>query len=337
MVGDKYGKLTIIKQLKSNSKNRSIVFECKCDCGNIKKIRKDYLSINSSCGCDIKILPKLYIGFKVNKLTLISYTGKNKWLCKCECGEFKNIAASSIKSSATKSCGCIKSKNSVNIEAKKIWRNYTCRYGDDPKDLPFEDFYRLSQMPCYYCGIEPSRRKGNFIYNGLDRIDSFKKHTIENCVPCCKICNGAKSNRSVNEFKEYIKYLKIYNFTLKDLNWDNEIYSLISIAYKFYKKMSVDIKTFYSFSQLPCYYCGVEKLNHLKKSTYYIKSLDKNKNDFKYNGIDRIDSSKDHSLDNIVPCCKYCNFGKLDNSLEVFCDWMIRIKEFQKKKAQSED
>jgi len=46
---------------------------------------------------------------------------------------------------------------------------------------------------CEYCGYPPT---------GLDRIDTTKGHTIENCVPCCYECNLARNNHfSYDEMK----------------------------------------------------------------------------------------------------------------------------------------
>jgi hypothetical protein len=36
--------------------------------------------------------------------------------------------------------------------------------------------------------------------------------------------------------------------------------------------------------------------------------------DFRWNGIDRIDSSKGYVPGNVVPCCTVCNIMKLDHS-----------------------
>lgn len=41
-------------------------------------------------------------------------------------------------------------------------------------------------------------------HNGIDRVDSSKGYTLDNCVPCCSKCNYAKHEMSVEEFKEYI-------------------------------------------------------------------------------------------------------------------------------------
>lgn len=41
--------------------------------------------------------------------------------------------------------------------------------------------------------------------------------------------------------------------------------------------------------------------------------------------IDRIDSTKDYSIDNVVPCCKFCNWAKSDLKQKDFYDWVQRV------------
>jgi len=40
------------------------------------------------------------------------------------------------------------------------------------------------------------------------------------------------------------------------------------------------------------------------------------------NGLDRVDSLKSYTLDNVVPCCTQCNLAKLDYSLDEFKKWV---------------
>jgi len=56
-------------------------------------------------------------------------------------------------------------------------------------------------------------RKGSgighdFIYNGLDRIDSKAEYTIDNVVACCRRCNVAKNDMSAQEFMGWAQ--KVY-------------------------------------------------------------------------------------------------------------------------------
>ena len=73
-------------------------------------------------------------------------------------------------------------------------------------ELTNEQFLELVTKDCDYCGHSQE-------YNGIDRIDSSKGYTIDNCVPCCSWCNTMKLDYSKTEFLEHIK--KIYNFQLE--------------------------------------------------------------------------------------------------------------------------
>lgn len=53
-------------------------------------------------------------------------------------------------------------------------------------DLTLEDVRRIIQSPCIYCGD-----KGDV---GLDRIDNSIGHSVENILPCCSVCNKARSD-----------------------------------------------------------------------------------------------------------------------------------------------
>lgn len=51
------------------------------------------------------------IGQRFEKLTVIEYAGKDKynnnlWKCKCDCGNFKNVATKDLNAGHIKSCGC---------------------------------------------------------------------------------------------------------------------------------------------------------------------------------------------------------------------------------------
>jgi hypothetical protein len=61
-----------------------------------------------------------------------------------------------------------------------------------------------------------------------------------------------------------------------------------------------------------CYYCDSPPNNMIANYG------------FKYNGLDRIDSSLGYSLTNVVTCCKLCNRAKSDMPQQEFYDWIKR-------------
>jgi len=176
-------------------------------------------------------------GQKYHKLTVLeaapAINGRSAWRCQCDCGVIKIVKTEELRNGGTKSCGCWNQEqrslraenmyskrikyNPEEASARRIWKK---RYGE----MPFEDFYALSKENCYYCNTDPSNTQnisdsrssqnmkdnGNFTYNGLDRLDNSKPHSKENCVACCKYCNFAKRERTVEEFKEWLT--KTYKF-----------------------------------------------------------------------------------------------------------------------------
>lgn len=62
--------------------------------------------------------------------------------------------------------------------------------------LTFDEWCRLTSMPCFYCGKSAKRC-------GLDRSDNNQNYHISNVVSCCWPCNRAKNIRSM---KEYVRH-----------------------------------------------------------------------------------------------------------------------------------
>jgi len=82
--------------------------------------------------------------------------------------------------------------------------------------LSFDDWLEIVSKNCFYCGnlpaLIPYVRSDTFYANGVDRVDSGKHYSKDNCVSCCKWCNRAKQSMSVLEFKEMI--FRIYKVFL---------------------------------------------------------------------------------------------------------------------------
>jgi hypothetical protein len=99
------------------------------------------------------------------------------------------------------------SDNRKGQKASKAYRVVTQIKNDAIKvgyywDLDPLDVFRLIKEPCVYCGLEagwPLTR------NGIDRVDTTKGYTLDNCTTACIICNRAKGAKSVKEFMEWEK------------------------------------------------------------------------------------------------------------------------------------
>lgn len=84
-------------------------------------------------------------------------------------------------------------------------------------ELTKEQFFDMVIKPCTFCGTQatsvfrsPAAQPwaSAFNYTGLDRIDNNFGYTVSNVQPCCKVCNRAKSNLSLDDFLQWIERIK---------------------------------------------------------------------------------------------------------------------------------
>lgn len=102
MVGKKFGKLTVLKQMPS-SKFKNIMWECLCECGNKTvvagfKLRNGH---TKSCGhCN-------HVGEIINGVEILEQIGGAWFKCKCPyCGNEFTQQYNRISSGHVRSCGC---------------------------------------------------------------------------------------------------------------------------------------------------------------------------------------------------------------------------------------
>jgi hypothetical protein len=96
-----------------------------------------------------------------------------------------------------------------------------------------------------------------------------------------------------------------------------------SIAATVYKNTYSDgdlpIEVFFEMIQQPCFYCGAIASNSIAGSNP--------KYTLHYNGLDRLSNALPHNIDNVVPCCKTCNYGKHIMNVEEFAAWIKKVYE----------
>ena len=177
------------------------------------------------------------VGQQFERLTVLYKNGNNKagriiWQCKCACGSEKLVSTTDLRTGNTRSCGCLHIESSIQKCKDRKTHNYESafhdlyiRYKGNAKarglafELSHEDFYKLTNQVCHYCGISPQQimTKAHYVstytYNGIDRLDNSLGYILENCVPCCGTCNKAKLVMSKQEFLEWIR--RVYEHSAK--------------------------------------------------------------------------------------------------------------------------
>lgn len=195
-----------------------------------------------------KLIHQDMIGKKFGRLVVISVEKLNKYYifnCICDCGEKTSPNSFSVRNGTTTSCGCLhkekiskkKDKPSKLIkpdaESRKNYVYLTYRTNARKRQYDFNltrtQFDEIIVKDCHYCGKSksqisspPAKKKSKpFIYTGIDRVDNAIGYTIENCVPCCNICNKAKGTLSYFEYLLWIDNL--INFNIWRKNESNKV------------------------------------------------------------------------------------------------------------------
>jgi len=158
-------------------------------------------------------------GQKFSRLTVLRYSHTSKWkkaqwLCQCECGGHNIVGTTQLKKGKTKSCGCLWKEIMVLEEGESAFNDLYSSYKRVAKKrkltflLSRDEFRKLTQQDCYYCGDVPSNKKtahkSVFTYNGIDRVNNDRGYELDNCVASCILCNRAKSILSQAEFFQLI-------------------------------------------------------------------------------------------------------------------------------------
>ena len=185
------------------------------------------------------------IGEVFNKLTVIKESFKKSddyvkyFICKCECGNIKEIFAGNLRNGHTRSCGCNQTKARIKAPGVFSWNRIYKNYKGSAKtrgvffDITIQNFIKIMSLDCTYCGSPPQpfnayrKKDGSLNYsglkapehiidrswikvNGIDRINSNLGYILENCTPCCTICNYLKMDLDKEEFLTHV--LKIHEF-----------------------------------------------------------------------------------------------------------------------------
>lgn len=289
-----------------------------------------------------KYLP--YAGSKLNNLLLIgpSETGRGEWNAICDCGKSISVDPGRVIRGIIQSCGCAhythgkNRKDYTGVVAYSLTMMKPCDIQDEQEKSILWD----AQCMCgnIITVIPGTAIRGEIKNCGCKRFRSipkdytgqkFRKLTFIRPVwdvekgktiwelqcDCGNLTTAAAYHvvsgaiRSCGCFlKEVLQKRRIYEPIMSSAH---EVFN------RSYKDQGLDFDTFFQLSQQNCFYCGSapHRTFNISKRRY------KKPNplaDFTYNGLDRVDSSRGHSEDNVVTCCWTCNYMKRTSTLEEF-------------------
>lgn len=306
LIGQKFGKLTVLELSEKKDSRGGGIWVCQCDCGNIKEIKHKNIQTTKSCGClptswkDDPNRIKDLIGKRFRKLTVLRATSERKnhhivWECLCDCGNTIMVSASHLKNGNVGSCGCLPHQTPIEII-----------------DLTGQRFGKLIVIEMY--GRQQFTNSTSIIWTckcdcGVTKNilgSSLRKGLTKSCGCSFREFNAIK--------KRARKGSKIMSTKVA-----------VNTLYGQYKRnaekrdlvFELPIEVFQKLITSPCYYCGIKPSRLLKRA--------RQNSTFFYNGIDRQNNQVGYIISNSVSCCSKCNFRKSTDDFNEFTEWIERV------------
>jgi hypothetical protein len=294
-VGMKFGLLTVVGPTeRRNSKGRTL-WEMSCECGSTYyALLRDLFDGTKSCGCIRKIQGPKHdaemIGLRIGKLTVVCKTTQRLGPDSCR-GQFLWEMV----------CDC---GNQILLTKRQFLQQTKTSCGCDkyPEPKPGDKYNMLT----FIAPTEYKRKKQVLWALKCDCGSSYRALPANVILGRIKSCGCERPELNRRNDPKLSTANTIWKHRYSDCSWD----------------------TFITLSQEPCYYCGVPP-----QITYNVANQRKNscsqrqieEGNFTYNGLDRLDSSRGHEDDNVVPCCFNCNRMKMNKSPEEFLECVRRI------------
>lgn len=179
-IGDKFGRWTVLENIKIKDKHghNKRYCKCQCECGTIRDVFMYNLlrGITQSCGC---IQSENIIGETFGRLTVIgdaeyeSGNGKHKrFTCKCECGNTITCRGSDLRAGIKVDCGCGSAEKWSNAKTNdltgQIFGSLTVIERD--KSVPYQGGKHAQWLcKCALCGSITSVASDMLTRYGKDR------------------------------------------------------------------------------------------------------------------------------------------------------------------------
>jgi len=207
LVGERRGRLTIIRDV--GRVHGNVLWECVCDCGNVKRLSAVELQENrkkgtKSCGCLQKEIVsnrfgKKLEGQKFGRLTVIKRSDicgkRRRWVCLCDCGNETIVTTHELTSGHTRSCTCLQKEKArkhatelAKIQKKEKHPSWKGGFNSSYDRVIWSDRFRSKirkrdKFSCQICGKE---RIGLDIHHIDENTQNCKE---DNLITLCRKCH----------------------------------------------------------------------------------------------------------------------------------------------------
>ena len=216
-----------------------------------------------------------------------TWSGKDQWLCRCDCGDETVVRGDALRGSATRSCGCL--RDEVAAEMRKSNSAMDKATGEVGKQYGrltvVERMGTQGSNAMWLCQCECGRKtvaRGTNLRGGLSTSCGWSRTLPDGEAAF----NAMFTNRRHSARK-------------RGLEW---------------ALTKAQVRT---FAGQRCHYCGIEpsSVSHQPGPGA----------DYVYNGMDRVDNSRGYTIDNVVTCCVTCNKAKNTMTQGEFARWIVRV------------
>ena len=228
LIGQRFGHLTVIEDT-GKRLHRSIIWKCKCDCGNEHEVTSNNLNGGqvNSCGkqnCPYHRTFENLKGQRFGKLVAMYPTSMKDgshmyWVCQCDCGNQHEVASSHLKRGSVQSCGCI-STSIGEMNIKKILEDNNIEYKEQ---ITFDDLKNIKPLRydfgiyengklvrlIEFDGIQHFEEQDYFTHNltSIKNNDIIKnKYSKDNNIPLVRIPYWERDKMTLDMLlgKEYL-------------------------------------------------------------------------------------------------------------------------------------
>ena len=208
LVGCRYGRLVVLKQMSSSKGRRRWL--CACDCGKMTNLPTGQLNSGNtqSCGCLARELSvkRRFIdmaGQRYGRLLVLSPTEYKrgchaKWFCRCDCGNELVVIGINMRRGLSKSCGCFERQanledNIISYSKKTITSNgQKKRYGKESIVWRMS-VYERDSYKCQCCGNVGGELNAHHILSWADYPK--ERYDVNNGITLCKECHKFKVHK----------------------------------------------------------------------------------------------------------------------------------------------